>query len=105
MPTASSPPILADAPETGGVGAAVGGAKCEAQRELGFEVKSWAVELTCNADLTITKTHGDDRYDRLIIDLAANGQDIGKAGVSVGVYQSWKHDGKKQLEPRPFWCD
>ena len=33
-----------DAPETGGVGAAIGGAKCEKERELGF----------------ITDDHGDE---------------------------------------------
>jgi len=35
-----------DAPETGGVGAAVGGAKCEAERAKGYESKAWAVAFT-----------------------------------------------------------
>lgn len=93
-----------DAPETGGVGAAIGGAKCEEERALGYEAKAWAVEYTRGADLDITGDHGEDRYGRKIIDLTANGSDIGKAGIAVGVYRSWKHDGNRQLEKRPLWC-
>ena len=40
-----------DAPETGGVGAAIGGAKCEKERELGFASKGWVVEYTRGAEL------------------------------------------------------
>lgn len=43
-----------DAPETGGVGAAIGGAKCEKERELGYLAKEFMVTLTANAALTIT---------------------------------------------------
>lgn len=93
-----------DAPETGGVGAAIGGAKCEKERELGFNSKSWVVEYTRDADLEISSDHGTDRYDRQIIDLSVNGQDLGDSGILLGHYRSWRHDGKKQLEPRPDWC-
>jgi len=93
-----------DAPETGGVGAAIGGAKCEKERELGYESKGWVVEYTRDADLEITGDHGADRYDRKIIDLSVNEQDLGDTGISLGHYRSWRHDGKKSLEPRPDWC-
>ena len=55
-----------DAPETGGVGA-IGGAKCEFERELGFEAKEFMVDLTRNADLVITSNSGADRYDREVM--------------------------------------
>ena len=93
-----------DAPETGGVGAAIGGAKCEKERELGFNSKEWVVDYTRDADLQITADHGADRYDRQIIDLSVNGKDLGNYGVLQGHYRSWRHDGKKALEPRPDWC-
>ena len=93
-----------DAPETGGVGAAIGGAKCEKERELGFEAKEWAVEYTRGVPVKITGDHGEDRYGRNIFDLAANDNDVGQAGIAAGVYGSWRHDGKRALEPRPEWC-
>ena len=93
-----------DAPETGGVGAAIGGAKCEKERELGFKAKEWAVEYTRDVPVTITGDYGDDRHGRNIFDLAANDTDVGQAGIDAGVYGSWRHDGKKSLEPRPEWC-
>jgi len=94
-----------DAPETGGVGAAIGGAKCEKERELGFASKEWVVEYTRGAELKITGDHGEDRYDRKIIDLSVNEQDLGDYGILLGHYRSWRHDGKKSLEPRPDWCE
>ena len=93
-----------DAPETGGVGAAIGGAKCEEERALGYQSKEWVVNLTRDAVLEITAKHGTDRHGRLVIDLAANGQDVAESGLASGTYRSWKHDGKKALEPRPDWC-
>lgn len=50
-----------DAPETGGVGAAIGGAKCEKERERGFAAKEFIVELTRSADLKISATYGYDK--------------------------------------------
>ena len=93
-----------DAPETGGVGAAVGGAKCEAERAKGYESKAWVVAFTKDTALKIMQTHGQDRYERLIIDLSSNAEDVGQSGIKAGQYQAWPHDGKKALSPRPVWC-
>lgn len=94
-----------DAPETGGVGAAIGGAKCELERERGYEAKAWVVGFTRNANLKVTAKHGQDRYERLVIDLSADGQNVGKAGLKAGHYKSWPHDGRKALTKRPSWCE
>lgn len=93
-----------DAPETGGVGAAIGGAKCELERERGYEAKAWVVEFTRDADLSVSKTYDTDRHGRVVIDLTVGGEDIGGAGVGAGHYQPWPHDGKKALARRPVWC-
>ena len=93
-----------DAPETGGVGAAIGGAKCEAERAKGYDSKAWVVDRTKNANLKITQTHGEDRHGRLIIDLSSDGQDVGQSGIKTGHYQAWPHDGSKSLSARPIWC-
>ena len=92
-----------DAPETGGVGA-IGGAKCEYERELGFEAKAFMVELTRNADLVITSSSGPDRYEREVISLSVNGQDIGDAGIAAGHLGPWPHKGRRALTKKPDWC-
>ena len=73
-----------DAPETGGVGAAIGGAKCELERERGFESKKWIVGLTRGSELSISKDYGLDKYERIVIDLSVAGVDVGKAGIAAG---------------------
>jgi len=92
-----------DAPETGGVGAR-GGARCEAERALGFEAKAYMVALTRQADLKITASYGKDRYDRLVIDLSANGQDVARSGLAAGHLADWPHKGRRALQAKPDWC-
>ncbi len=92
-----------DAPETGGVGAR-GGAKCEAERELGFDAKAFMVELTRDAELIITGNSGPDRYDRDVITLSANGTDVARAGVEAGHLGEWPHKGRRALTKKPDWC-
>lgn len=92
-----------DAPETGGVGA-IGGAKCEAEREIGFEAKAFMVELTRNAELVITSNSGADRYERDVITLSANGVDVGQAGIEAGHLGPWPHKGRRALTKKPDWC-
>ena len=92
-----------DAPETGGVGA-IGGAKCEYERELGYDAKAFVVELTRDAELVITSNSGPDRYDREVITLSANGQDVGEAGIAAGHLGPWPHKGRRALAKKPDWC-
>ncbi|MEL6825833.1 MAG: thermonuclease family protein [Pseudomonadota bacterium] len=92
-----------DAPETGGVGAR-GGAKCEFERELGYDAKEFMVELTRSADLVITSSSGQDRYEREVITLSANGQDVAEAGKAAGHLGDWPHKGRKALSKKPDWC-
>ncbi len=92
-----------DAPETGGVGA-IGGAKCEAEREIGFEAKAFMVELTREADLVITSNSGPDRYERDVITLSADGVDVGQAGIAAGHLGPWPHQGRRALTKKPDWC-
>ncbi|MEL6856876.1 MAG: thermonuclease family protein [Pseudomonadota bacterium] len=92
-----------DAPETGGVGAR-GGAKCEAERALGFEAKAFMVALTQDADLVITSNSGPDRYEREVITLSANGRDVGEAAKQAGHLGDWPHKGRRALSKKPDWC-
>lgn len=92
-----------DAPEKGGVGA-IGGAKCEAERELAFETKEFVVELTRNAKVEISKSYGVDRYDREVVDLSVDGRDLAEIGLDKGHYRPWPHKGQRALVKKPDWC-
>lgn len=94
-----------DAPETGGVGAAIGGAECEKERELGFEAKAFMVQLTKDAELIITNMEPEDRYGRRVVQLSADGNDVARQGINAGVLKPWPHKGDQALSEKPDWCD
>ena len=93
-----------DAPETGGVGAAIGGAECERERALGFEAKAFMVALTRTPALRITHREAADRYGRVVLSLSADGQDVARAGLDAGMLRPWPHDGDRPLSDKPDWC-
>lgn len=93
-----------DSPETGGVGAAVGGARCERERELGFEAKAFMVELTKGRQVSIVSDSGTDKYHRLIVHLEVDGQDVAEAAITAGYLKPWPHEGQKALTKKPDWC-
>ena len=93
-----------DAPETGGVGAAIGGAKCEKERELGFLAKEFVVTYTKDREVAVQKFHGWDRYGRHIVDLSIDGESLYYLATHFGSHRSWWHEGSKPLEPKPDWC-
>jgi len=92
-----------DAPETGGVGA-YGGAKCEAERALGFEAKAFMVDLTRDRSLTVVSNTGLDKYDRYVVILHDEGRDIRQDGLDAGHMRPWPWKGKRALKPKPDWC-
>ena len=62
------------------------------------------VELTRSADLVITSSSGQDRYEREVITLSANGQDVAEAGKAAGHLGDCPHKGRKALSKKPDWC-
>ena len=64
-----------DAPETGSLKQR-GGAKCEAERELGYEAKAYMVGYTKGKLIRIERDYGEDLYGRLVVDLGADGDDV-----------------------------
>jgi len=92
-----------DAPETGSLKQR-GGAKCEAEREIGYEAKASLVTHTKGKTLKIVRDYGEDRYGRLVIDLSADGEDVATAGVNAGHLRAWPHQKGRALSPKPDWC-
>ena len=92
-----------DAPETGGVGSRYG-AKCEAERELGYEAKAVAVEFTRGKAIT-WELIGHQTWGRETVRLFADGEDVGAWVVANGPAKRWRHTpGGKAIEDRPEWC-
>ena len=92
-----------DAPETGSLKQR-GGAKCEYERELGYEAKGYMVGFTKEKTMRIVRDYGADRYGRLVIDLEADGSDVGNAGVEAGHLRDWLHIKGRAQSPKPDWC-
>ena len=89
-----------DAPETGSMKQR-GGARCEAERELGYGAKAAAVELTRGRVVTVSRIMGRDRYGRNVVTLSLDGQDLTGLLVASGTHRAWDYDGGA---PKPDWC-
>lgn len=92
-----------DAPETGSLKQR-GGAKCESERELGYQAKGYIVQFTKDKIIHIIRDYGEDRYGRLVVDLEADGSDVAKAGVDAGHLREWLHKNGRAQSPKPDWC-
>ena len=92
-----------DAPETGSLKQR-GGAKCEAERALGYEAKAYMVGITKDKEIRIERDYGKDRYGRLVVDLSADGNDVGDAAVDAGHLRNWRHKNGRALSSKPDWC-
>lgn len=90
-----------DAPETGSMNQR-GGAKCEAERALGFEAKAVAVELTRGKTVRVSEIKGRDRYGRNVVRLSLDGEDVASLLMADGTHKRWDYDSRA---PKPDWCD
>ncbi|MEL6830184.1 MAG: hypothetical protein AAFO63_08610 [Pseudomonadota bacterium] len=93
-----------DAPETGGVGAAIGGADCEAERTLGFAAKAFMVDVTRNADITVRFRDEPATFERLIVDFTVDGVDLAERAIDAGHVKAWPHKNGRALIKKPEWC-
>ena len=92
-----------DAPETRSLKQR-GGAKCEAEREIGYDAKAFLVTFTKGKTLKIVRDYGEDRYGRLVIDLTADEEDVATAGIDAGHLRAWPHKKGRAQSPKPDWC-
>ena len=92
-----------DAPETGSMKQR-GGAKCEYEREIGYEAKAYIVGFTKDKTIRVIRDYGEDRYGRLVVDLEADGTNVATAGVEAGHLKDWLHIKGRAQYPKPDWC-
>ena len=62
------------------------------------------VGFTKGKVIRIVRDYGEDRYGRLVLDLTADGLDVGKAGEAAGHLRDWPHKKGRALTPKPDWC-
>lgn len=91
-----------DAPETGPV-ESEHGARCEGERQLGVQAKSFMQEQTRTGMLAYRELE-EDRYGRMIIELTVDGADLIRLGLDAGYLQSWPHFNGRALSSKPDWC-
>ena len=72
-------------------------------RREGFYASSLYMWLSLRV-IKIERDYGEDRYGRLIVDLTADGLDVGGAGVDAGHLRDWPHKNGRALSPKPDWC-
>jgi len=92
-----------DAPETGSLKQR-GGAKCELEREKGYNAKAYIVALTKSGKVKVERDYGYDRYQRLVVDLSVDGVDVGERAIAEGVLRAWPHQNGRALSEKPDWC-
>lgn len=69
--------------------------------------REWVEELTrYTSRLRITSAASYDRMERprLLIDLAIDGVDVGRAGIEAGHLAPRPHEGARALARKPNWC-
>ncbi len=89
-----------DAPETGST-RQQGGAKCEAERRLGFDAKAAAVELTRGRTVVVSERRKSDRHGRTVVRLSLDGEDVATRLVAGGTHAAWNYDARQK---KPDWC-
>lgn len=93
-----------DAPETGGVGSP-GGAKCEAERVLGFKAKEFILGATKGRTLTITGRDPErDDWEREVVSLSVDGKDLGALAVAAGYLKPYVFENGRPTQKKPVWC-
>lgn len=92
-----------DAAETGPVGFR-GGAKCEAERVIGFKSKEDVKNYTSDKTIIVNATYGFDDFHRQLVGFDIDGRDLKKAGLREGFYKSWIFISGKKTHEKPNYC-
>jgi endonuclease YncB( thermonuclease family) len=93
-----------DAPETGGVGSP-NGAKCIEERAQGFETTEWLRSTLAGKSVVITgHDPKPDNWDRVVMTLSVDGQDLGALGLAAGRYKPYMFENGRAVGKKPVWC-
>lgn len=76
------------------------GARCEAERQLGFEARRIAAQITRGHEVVVTEISGRDAFGRNIVSLSLAGEDVAGLLISSGLHRSSPGPG----EGAAGWC-
>jgi hypothetical protein len=76
-------------------------AQCKEERALAPHSRAAAQALTRGAVVSVTRSHGFDRYGRELVDLEANGRSVANALLASGSVKAWNYEGGQS---KPNWC-
>ena len=86
-----------DAPE-------IGNPECEAERKRGREAMRAVRQMTGRGRVVIQREYETDRYDRRVVDLYVDGEDLAQTLMERGLAKPWPHRDGRALRAKPDWC-
>lgn len=86
-----------DAPE-------IGRPACEAERRLGRDAMRHVRQITDHADVAVSHDFGRDRYERRVVELQVDGENLSDILIARGFLKPWPHDRGRALRAKPDWC-
>ena len=76
-------------------------AQCNNERLRAEEARSEVRALTASGTVEIRKSHGTDKYDRDLLSLSVDGQDIASLLIASGHIKRWNFESG---DAKPRWC-
>lgn len=76
-------------------------AQCEFERKLSSKSRTAAQNLTRNRRVVVTRSHGEDRYGRELVDLSVDGQSVAAELIASRHVKRWNFEAG---EEKPNWC-
>ena len=76
-------------------------AKCASELRQADAARDAVRELTSRSAVTVTATHGIDKYDRELVSLGIDGRDVASSLIASGHLKRWNYE---RGDRKPNWC-
>lgn len=76
-------------------------ARCASEMRRADAARDAVRALTRGATVTVSRTHGIDNYDRVLVSLEVDGHDVASALIASGHLRRWSYE---RGDPEPDWC-
>lgn len=76
-------------------------AECAAERRKADVSRAAARTLTAGRQVVVTRSYGEDRYGRELVDLSLDGRDVAGSLTAAGHLKRWRFEAG---QAKPNWC-